>query len=143
MKNSKEGFTIIELLIVIALISVLAGVLIRVINQQRQREYAEDSVARQHLSQAVEVIETYYTAERSFPDQGGAAQDPTLGADSALVDIYLDVWPAGLVYNENGTDYSIHIRKSTTTDYYKYNSIWREIRECADGTNPNSITDCD
>jgi prepilin-type N-terminal cleavage/methylation domain-containing protein len=142
-KTTALGFTLVELLIVIALIGSLAGVLMNILNQQRQRDYAEDSVRRLHLDQTSKAIETYYTSERSYPDQGGASHNPKLGSDSAVVDFYLEIWPVGLVYNENGANFSIHIRKATTTDYFKYCSVWHEIRECADGTDVNNVTDCD
>ena len=141
--KKNPGFTLIELVIVISVIGMTAGVLMNVINGQRQREYAQDGVFRSNLDLTVKTIETYYTAERSYPDQGGANQNPTAGADSTTLAFYLEIWPAGLVYNENGADFSIHVRKATNTDYFKYSSIWKEIRECADGTDIGSVTDCD
>jgi len=140
-KNS--GFTLMELLVVIATIGVLAGVMTTVINSDRQQEYAEDAVIRQDLSLVVDVIETYYISERSYPDQGGPIQNPEWGSDSSTLYYYLKDWPAGMVYNMDDTYFSIHVQKATSTDYFKYCSDWKEIRECAASPNIDTTTNCD
>jgi len=144
MKNNHNnlGFTLIELLIVISVIGVLAGVLMTVVNQQRQREHAEDAVSRQNLSQVAQAIVTFRTAEGFYPDQG-FSQNPESGSDSTVLRNYLTEWPSGFVYNEDGADFSIHVRMPSSIDYFKYSSDWHYVRECADGTDPTSVDDCD
>ena len=141
--KKNTGFTLIELVIVIAVIGAMSGALINVLNGQRQREYAQDGVLRNSLDLTVKAVETYYTSERSYPDQGGANQNPTLGADSSILAFYLEIWPDGLVYNSDGDDFSLHVRKATDTNFFKYNSTWKQIRECADGTDEGDMADCD
>jgi prepilin-type N-terminal cleavage/methylation domain-containing protein len=138
--EEQQGFTIVELLIVILIMGILSAVMINVVNKERQVEYAEDSVARQHLWQVANGIETFYAVERFFPDDGGAAYNPKLGTDSSIVDEYIHEWPAGTSYSENGTTFCAWIQASTSTNYFKYCSStdsssgddWKEIRECAD-----------
>jgi prepilin-type N-terminal cleavage/methylation domain-containing protein len=135
-KNSQKGFTIIELIIVVLVVGLLSGVLVTVIDIGGQRDHARDGVLRQNLNDTVQVIETYRVTEGSYPD-GGASQNPMTGSDSTLLSSYLDTWPTGLVYNEDGSDFSIHVEKATTSgEYFKYSSDWQEMRECgADGIN--------
>lgn len=52
----KPGFTLVELLIVIALIGVLAAGLITVINPARQRQKANEGVARSNLAKICQAI---------------------------------------------------------------------------------------
>ncbi len=142
--NIQTGFTVVELLIVIATIGILAGVLIAVINPQSQQEYAEDGVLRQNLSDTLYALETYYSAERSYPAEG-TANDPldVSAGDRDIAAIYLSAWPAGYVYNLSGGVFSVHVVKASSNDFFKYNSNWKEIRECASTTNPNDVADCD
>lgn len=121
-----------ELIVVIAVVGALAGALVNTINIRRQQDHANDGVLRQNLSDTAQAIETYYVAERSYPDQG-ANQNPLTGSDSGVISQYLGIWPEGYVYNENGNDFSIYVEKASTPDnYFKYSSVWQELRECGE-----------
>jgi len=124
-----QGFTIIELIIVVGLVGILSAILVSTINIRRQRDYANDGVRRQNLMDTAQAVETYFTAERSFPDQG-AGNNPLTGTDSSIATQYIGIWPDNFFYNEDGSDFSIHVMRGSSTDYYKYSSTWQEIREC-------------
>lgn len=137
-----KGFTLIELLVVIALIGTLAGVAVVTINPEAQQNFARDGVRRQHLKDTADSLETYYTAERSYPAASTAANKSPLdstGADKDTASAYIKEWPSDIFYMLNSGVFSIYIEKASEAGkYYKYNSTWKEIRECTDVSGVNS-----
>jgi len=128
---SNKGFTIVELILVVALVGILSAILVSTINVGRQRDYANDGVRRQNLMDLVQALETYSASERSYPDEGGVNNPLDVSAtDNVLAAFYVEAWPSGYVYNEDGSDFSIHILMGSSTNYFKYSSVWQEIRDC-------------
>ena len=139
---SKDGFTIIELIMVVLVVGLLSGALINVIDVGRQRDYASDGVLRQNLSDISGAIETYRVAEGSYPDKG-AGQNPRTGSDSGVVNQYLDDWPSGFTYFEDGSDFIIYVESATNAgQYFKYSSDWQAIKECG-STDIGTISGCE
>ncbi|EKD99727.1 MAG: hypothetical protein ACD_22C00189G0005 [uncultured bacterium] len=125
--NFNRAFTLIELLIVVSLIGILSGVTLTVINANRQREVASDSVKQANLEKLVQGVESYKASEGIYP---------VSIKDSGLI-TYISKWPngtpAGAVY-EYFTDSSLSILGLSviTSDggSYKYRSEWGEIKKC-------------
>ena len=141
------GFTLIELLIVIGVIGALAGVTIGIINPNQQKAMAEDAVIKKDVHGAAIALETFFAAEDFYPDPGGD-NNPLTGSDANVTQFYIDPWPAGAVYLEatvaNTQYFSVHMQKSSDDEYYKYNSAWKEVRECALETGPiDDVRSCD
>ncbi len=61
-----RGFTLMELLIVIAIIMLIAGFMLPVLSQVRKASYRAQ--AREIVTQIAAAWSTYYTDNRSFPD---------------------------------------------------------------------------
>jgi len=73
-QNTKKGFTLIELMIVIAIISVLAVTLVPQLTGAQAR--SRDAGRVSSLKNITAVLETYYSDEGQFPEKplaGGAA----------------------------------------------------------------------
>lgn len=66
----KKGFTLIELLIVISVIGILSAITLSVINVQRVRSRAQDSVRRESLSTLSGALERYYSENNAYPLTG-------------------------------------------------------------------------
>ena len=143
-KNS-SGFTIIELLIVITVIGLLAGITLSITNSAQQRAVAEDAVKQANLSKVAEGLETFFHAEGFYPAEGSGG-NPLDGTDGDILAIYIDAWPADAIYNYDsdvgGTpEFAVHIQKSTTLDFFKYRSTASSVDEC-DETTPDLVDAC-
>jgi prepilin-type N-terminal cleavage/methylation domain-containing protein len=66
-KLAAKGFTLVELLIVIALLGVIATIVIAAINPLEQANRASDSGMKADASQIVSAIQRYYTGHNEFP----------------------------------------------------------------------------
>ena len=88
MKKLSFGFTLVELLIVIAIIAIVSGVVIAVINPERQRAKVRDAARQKDLQVVALALEQFYADRNQYPvfaTYGG------LGA--ALVAGYLKALP--------------------------------------------------
>lgn len=63
----KHGFTLVELLIVIAIIGILSASVVSVINPIQQQKKARDAVRRADLSKISTALEQYYADHNSYP----------------------------------------------------------------------------
>ncbi len=99
----RKGFTLVELLIVIALLGVIATIVIAAINPIEQANRASDAGMKADASQLISAVERYYTTHGQFPWQatscttnGGTFCDPVDGADAPLTFLTADDPSIGL-----------------------------------------------
>ncbi|WP_457574253.1 type IV pilin protein [Desulfolithobacter sp.] len=64
-KNGEKGFTLVELMIVVAIIGILAAIAIPQFAKYRQRAF--DSAAQTDLRNARVDLESYYAENMSYP----------------------------------------------------------------------------
>lgn len=69
-----RGFTIIELIVVVAILSILSGILIAVINPGRQQARARDAVRRSDLVKISSALEQYYADNNKYPPSNDGAR---------------------------------------------------------------------
>lgn len=145
--KKQSGVTIIELLLVISLIGILVGVTVGIINPQRQREVAEDGVLNANMVKVCGAIEAYYQGENEkYPEEGDNNNPLDASAPTSdIAAVYISEWPAGFVYNTNMNldEFSVHAQQAGTTNIFKCNSTWKNVRECGLTTDLESISDCD
>ena len=67
---SIKGFTLVELLIVVSIIGILAGVAIAVINPNKIRGKARDGVRKNDMAVIKGAIENYYAENNIYPATG-------------------------------------------------------------------------
>lgn len=133
------AFTLVELLIVVAILSILAGVTLSIINSRVARNKAYDSAAQSNLDKVVQGIEAFYAAEGRYPTT--TAKSPLVGADSVAAAAFISTWPNG---NPAGSTYSyyttgtgatstfgVYVNASNSANIYKYYYTWDAIRLCA------------
>lgn len=78
--TNQKGFTLVELLIVIALLGVLAAAVLAAINPLEQANRARDARMKSDASQLLAAIDRYYVAIGHFPwyNVGGLADEDEL-----------------------------------------------------------------
>jgi prepilin-type N-terminal cleavage/methylation domain-containing protein len=67
MKQKMKGFTLVELLIVIALIAILSVAVLATINPIEQSNKAKDSTVQNDAAEVMNAYERYYTSKASYP----------------------------------------------------------------------------
>lgn len=67
MKMNKNGFTLVELLIVIALIAILSVAVLATINPIEQTNKARDSKFKNDAAEVLSAYERYYASQNAYP----------------------------------------------------------------------------
>ena len=75
-RESERGFTLIELMIVVAIIAILAGILIP--NFVNARSQAQTAACESNLRAIATALELYYADNQVYPTAAGAAVGPAL-----------------------------------------------------------------
>lgn len=89
----KKGFTIIELVIVIAIIAVLSGVLISVINPETFRNKSQDARRKADLTAIQGALEVYFADNNAYPVEAVAVSSCTPADWTFLGSTYISVLP--------------------------------------------------
>ncbi|HEV3088650.1 MAG TPA: prepilin-type N-terminal cleavage/methylation domain-containing protein [Candidatus Elarobacter sp.] len=75
-REDERGFTLIELMIVVAIIAILAGILIP--NFVNARSQAQTAACESNLRAIATAMELYYADNQVYPTASGAAVQPSL-----------------------------------------------------------------
>ena len=97
----KKGFTLVELLVVIAVIAVLAAVTVVAVNPAKKLAQARDAARKSSLQQIVTSLSTFYTQNASYP--------------AATADLVTNGELKSLPKGPTGTDFSYVVNPSACT----------------------------
>ena len=131
----KKAFTLVELLIVITILGILAGVASLVINPVRQQNVARDGVAKTNLEKLASSVETYYAAEGSYPSNADFTNSSSL-----LRTTYIKSFPSGFTYAYlSSTDFRISTSSLAESGRaFVYRASWGQIMNCPQATSDAS-----
>ena len=68
LKKSSQGFTLVELLVVVLILGVLSGVVLAVLNSSGIQQKARDSQRKSDLKIVQSALELYFADNRMYPD---------------------------------------------------------------------------
>jgi prepilin-type N-terminal cleavage/methylation domain-containing protein len=152
MLFNKRGFTFVEVLLVATLIGILSTVTVTAVNVQRQRDVAQDAIAKENVEKLSEAIEVYKVVKGDYPQVCDNSSTPQCDAnDVGNLDGVISKWPDDLcmICDGAGDEFAVYTPSPVFENkYYKYSSNWDEIieedneddqiavRECG----PNNVT---
>lgn len=114
-KNAKQaGFTLVELLIVIVVISILAAVTVVAYNQIQSR--ASQSVASENAAQAYRKLAMYFVDNGSYPPSlQTVGINPNQGSNTYQYSYDNSTNPATFCVTATSNNYDFHVDNSDTT----------------------------
>lgn len=83
------GFTLIEILIVIAIMAVLAAAIMIAIDPAKRQKQARDAARKSDIGQVANALRAYYTANSAYPATSGSGSSSGLTALTATGDLKL------------------------------------------------------
>lgn len=104
--NNRKGFTLVEMLVVIAVIGIISTVALTALGPSRNK--AKDSRIISGLNQIRAVAETIYDGD--YSGIAAEAADPTSEIGKSIADIMVNNGKQAVVfsYSPNNADYSAH-----------------------------------
>ncbi len=113
MKRLQQGFTMIELLIVIAVLGILAVAVLAAINPIEQINRGRDTGSRSDAEQLIGAVDRYFTASGYYPWQVGATDAAVSTGWIAVGDDWVDSATAKVLPKLSGTG-TAEIKESFT-----------------------------
>lgn len=102
-RAAERGFTLIELMIVVAIIAILAGILIP--NFVNARAQAQTAACESNLRAIATALELYYADNQVYPTASGAAVNPALLTANGIA--YLNNTPKDPAAQTSAATYSL------------------------------------
>lgn len=123
----KKGFTLVELLVVIAVIAILAAVTVVAVDPAKKLAQSRDAARKASLQQIVTSLSTYYTQNASYP--------------AATADLVTNGELKSLPKGPTGSDFNYVSNPATCTTAAKnctgavlYDTYEQPTTACATGT---------
>jgi len=108
-REAERGFTLIELMIVVAIIAILAGILIP--NFVNARSQAQTAACESNLRAIATALELYYADNQVYPTASAAAVQPSLLTANGVA--YLNNTPKDPAAQSSNATYSLTTAQAT------------------------------
>lgn len=136
MNNNKKGVTLVELLVVIAVMGVLAGVGFSILNPAGQQNKARDARRKGDLRQIQNALEMYRADNKLYPTTGNF---PACGLalSNYMTSVPCDPTGSSVSYNytSDGVTYTLYGCLQNTADTEKDST-----NVCSPVTYPNRVS---
>ena len=137
--NKDEGFTLIELMVVVLIIAILVAIAIPTFLGQRKN--AQDSAAKSNVRNALATEKAYFSVNQEFTATEAelAAIEPNLfgtGDDPVTVEIGTNGVSVCLTQLSDGGDYFSVWDGTTEGTVYRQNAVAPLAADCAKDTQP-------
>lgn len=126
-----KGFTLLELMIVIAVLSILSAGIITILNPYEQIQKANDSRRKSDLSQLQKAIEQYYEDNGRYPLQSDDGSYQIVGVNSNILPWgtpwtpYMNLLPK----DPSSSKKYVYIISQNGQAYFLYASLDREGKD--------------
>ncbi|PJA41449.1 hypothetical protein CO178_00155, partial [candidate division WWE3 bacterium CG_4_9_14_3_um_filter_34_6] len=111
-----HAFTLIELLIVIGIIGILAGIVLVIINPVQQQKKANDAVILASMEKLTASLEAYYSANFTYPANCAALAADTTSRVKCYDAVRFSI--DGVNLPKTCTSASLHSRLGTSQCYF-------------------------
>lgn len=127
MHKPQKGFTIVELMVVVTVVGVMAAMGIAAVNQQRQRDRAQDAVRLAKVENLAMAVESYFASEGVYPDIDGDTPD----LSDPVLQKFVSDWSDEIIYGleTDGSNFSVYALQSDD-NYVKYRSSTGTTEGC-------------
>lgn len=127
-----QGFTLVELLVVITIIGILAGLVLSILNGPLYRNKAEDSVRQATLNNLVTGVSSFVASRGTFPIDTNNDGNPL--NDNTGLEVYVNNWPLDALYQYKSYPNDVLcISVPMATDPSKY---FKFVSKPVSGNNP-------
>src|SRR5258706_11474557 len=131
----REGFTLLELIVITGIIGILAAGLLAILNPFSQIQKAQDGRRKSDLSQVQKALEAYYQDHQAYPSNTASFQinGATWGSSWAP---YMTVVP------KDPSSSKKYVYSSNGQSYFLYASLDRGVKDpqaCSNGTNCGNV----
>jgi len=118
-REAERGFTLIELMIVVAIIAILAGILIP--NFVNARSQAQTAACESNLRAIATALELYYADNQVYPTASGTAVQPALLTANGVA--YLNNTPKDPAAQTATATYSLTTSQATNGNAATYSIV--------------------
>lgn len=122
---NNRGFTLIELIIVFAILGMMAAAVIAVLNPFAQFQKANDARRKADLSQIQKALESYYQDNGKYPDNASASDYRIMNESGAIINWGGSWQPYMNILPKDPTTGYTYLFVSNGQTYYLYASLER------------------
>ena len=135
MSNKKNGFTLIDLMVVIAIISLLSTIILASVRMATSK--GRDATRRANLSSVRLSLELYFNDNSGFPL---ANNETTQWSDSIVTTAIAPFMPNGVPSDPKSSDYNPLYRTNSTGSVYSIRMQYENAPTCKTGGTGVDIT---